>query len=295
MTSERTRDFIDEISTGLIRRAARRAPDSLTARLEEEWLADLGAQRGPIARLRFAAGCWWAMGIIVREHAVAAVAASAAAVGRDGIVGVARTSGQYLNTRTTSFLLVTALHLAVLYGLMMARGPHKPPPPVPFTADFIDPVTPASHIAVTVAPTLDFRVRVPPPTQIPVIATDSSDAVEGRVDEAQPSIEPPLPPQPAVHRVTGGPGIGFPSPDEFYPDASIRMSEKGVTTVQVCVDDRGRLTGEPGLVASTGSSRLDAAALRLAKAGSGHYRPTTEEGKPISGCYSFLIRFQLKN
>jgi hypothetical protein len=46
---------------------------------------------------------------------------------------------------------------------------------------------------------------------------------------------------------------------------------------------------------TSGSGRLDTAAIRLAKAGSGHYRPSTDDGRPVSSCYPFKIRFQLKN
>lgn len=293
MTSERTRDLVDEISTRLIRRAAGRAPDSLAARLEEEWLADLGAQRGSVARLRFAAGCWWAMGIIVREHPIGTVAATATA--SNGIVGYPQTSSQFFNTRTMSLVLVAALHLAVLYGLMMARAPAGPAKTELFTAKVITSPALPNHVAVSVAQLWDMRLKVPQPTEIPLAPADPADGIEGQVTEARQIVEvPPTPPAP-VHRVTGGPGIGFPSTDEFYPDSAIRMGEKGAATVQVCVDGKGWLTGEPALVASTGSSRLDAGALRLAKAGSGHYRATTEEGRPVSSCYSFLVRFQLKN
>jgi TonB family protein len=118
--------------------------------------------------------------------------------------------------------------------------------------------------------------------------------IKGTVDEP---VQPKLPPPSAnvVNRVQGGPGIGFPSTDDFYPDASIRLEEKGLVTVQVCVDGRGRLTSEPTIVQSTGSSRLEEGALRLAKAGSGHYRATTEDGRPVDSCYPFRIRFDLRN
>jgi hypothetical protein len=41
--------------------------------------------------------------------------------------------------------------------------------------------------------------------------------------------------------------------------------------------------------------RLDEGALKLAKAGSGHYRTTTENGRPVSFCYPLNVRFQLRN
>jgi TonB family protein len=106
-------------------------------------------------------------------------------------------------------------------------------------------------------------------------------------------MPPSMPP--TVNRVQGGPGIGFPSTDDFYPDASIRMAEKGAAIVKACVDGNGRLTSEPTIIESTGKSRLDEAALRLAKAGSGHYRATTENGRPVNSCYPFRIRFELRN
>jgi TonB family protein len=73
------------------------------------------------------------------------------------------------------------------------------------------------------------------------------------------------------------------------------MEEQGIATVRVCVDVNGRLTSDPTTLQSTGSSRLDEGALKLARAGSGHYRATTEDGRPVNSCYPFRIRFQLKN
>jgi TonB family protein len=73
------------------------------------------------------------------------------------------------------------------------------------------------------------------------------------------------------------------------------MEEQGAATVQVCVDARGRLTADPTVLQGTGSTRLDEGALKLARAGSGHYRASTADGQPVNSCYPFRIRFQLKN
>ena len=64
--------------------------------------------------------------------------------------------------------------------------------------------------------------------------------------------------------------------------------------MRVCVDGDGRLASDPLMAQSSGITRLDEAALKLAKAGSGHYRSTTEDGRPVSYCYPFRIRFELK-
>jgi TonB family protein len=97
-----------------------------------------------------------------------------------------------------------------------------------------------------------------------------------------------------VIRVQGGPGSGFPNTDDYYPSIAKRLEEQGVTTVGVCVGADGRLTSVPTIAQTSGSSRLDDGALLLAKAGSGHYRAATEDGRPVNSCYSFRVRFALR-
>jgi periplasmic protein TonB len=99
----------------------------------------------------------------------------------------------------------------------------------------------------------------------------------------------------AVTRVTGGPGSGFPNTRDFYPAAAIRAEEAGVAAVRVCVDRNGRLTSDPVIVESSGYQRLDGGALALARAGSGHYRSTMENGTSVTDCYPFRIRFELQS
>jgi len=48
-------------------------------------------------------------------------------------------------------------------------------------------------------------------------------------------------------------------------------------------------------VKSSGSAGLDQGALRLAKAGSGRYRASLEDGRPVSSCYSFQVTFNLRD
>ena len=76
MTSEREWDWIDGFSRTLVHRAARRAPEALSERLEEEWLADMSERPGGFSRLRLAVGCYWATYAIAREHGVAALPAT---------------------------------------------------------------------------------------------------------------------------------------------------------------------------------------------------------------------------
>lgn len=89
-------------------------------------------------------------------------------------------------------------------------------------------------------------------------------------------------------------GVGFPNADDFYPAIAKAINEQGSARINVCVDAQGRLTAEPTIVAGTNSRHLDAGALQLARAGSGHYRPTLEDGRPVDSCYSFRVRFRCR-
>jgi hypothetical protein len=73
------------------------------------------------------------------------------------------------------------------------------------------------------------------------------------------------------------------------------LDEQGIGTVKVCMDAHGRLMSDPTILQGTGIPRLDEGALKLARAGSGHYRATTENGQPVDSCYAFRVRFQLRN
>ena len=94
--------------------------------------------------------------------------------------------------------------------------------------------------------------------------------------------------------MSGGVGKGFPNTDDFYPPSAIRLAQEGTVAVQVCVDERGRLVSEPTLAHSSNIASIDAAALRLARAGSGHYQPATDNGRPVNSCFAFSVRFHLK-
>ena len=275
----------------LIEHAACKAPPALSARLAEEWLADLPARRGAIARLRFAVGCCWASRVIAHElGAVLGATATSTAI-RTGALYTS-TGPSFDSRRSAVSFLIVSLHVLVIYGLAagMARTVLESTP---------------DRLQVSL-PKAPARERTAPPVN-PQLAP-----VDVQVAEQHWALEAPLEPvavaeegartrefaaaslPPPVKRVLGGPGAGFPNTADYYPDASRRLGEKGSTLVQVCVDGSGRLTANPTLAQSSGSARLDTSALRLARAGSGHYRATTEDGKPVSACYPLRVRFELK-
>lgn len=136
-------------------------------------------------------------------------------------------------------------------------------------------------------------VEVPPPDvtiDMPV-ETQNTTAITNVTTK---HVEAPPPPARATSRTAPGPGKGFPNTEDYYPNASRRLEEQGIVVLNVCVDQSGKLTQEPTVEKSSGSPRLDEGGLKLAKAGSGHYKPGTEDGKPVSGCGKFGIRFQLR-
>jgi periplasmic protein TonB len=281
--------WVERVVLSLVERAARKAPVSLAARLEEEWLADLEGRQGAIARLRFAMGCCRATRVIALELG-APVRATAAAAGKSATL-FGEPGASILSRRTTVFVLIGILHALVILGLAsgMTRAVFQSAPPrIQVTLASNVPSRPAPLPPST--PTLVQFHPVAPLT--PWTAESLAGAITVPTVEGPPAVAPATPRQ--VVRVTGGPGRGFPNTADYYPAPSIRLAEKGVATVRVCVDGAGRLTADPVIAQSSGSARLDAGALRLAKAGSGHYQPSTEDGRPVSSCYPFGIRFELR-
>jgi len=284
----------------LIRRAAHRVPSALSSRLEEEWLADLETRSTTLSRLRFAVGCCWASLVIENEYPRSRVAAASAVAPAGGFFTLVDRNFSYFSLRSATLFLIAGLHAALFFGLInsLSHTQAAVTPPnlqnqevAPLPPEKVLPSPPGPELkywtiyvpktAVDLPPKLDFE---------PDVIVDVSDKPP-EVIARPPGLETPTH---VVQQLVGGPGAGFPETADFYPSPSIRLGEEGLTTVHVCVDRKGRLTSEPTALKGSGSARLDDAALRLARAGSGHYRATTEDGQPVNSCYPFGVRFQLK-
>jgi TonB family protein len=285
--------WFDGVARNLIRHAAGKAPPGLAERLGEEWLADLGARPGGWSQLRFALGCCWATTVIANELGAPVGAAAAAAVDKTTMVQHAA-SMPWFSRRGTVFVVIVGLHVLVVGVLATAiEAPNvfKVSPP---RTDVSFLPKPAAPLPPTPAdPTLVKFWPDPPPPEGPTIPAeqavtpDQIAGLQGAHSAGSASSKP-------VNRVPGGPGAGFPNPDDFYPEGAIRLREKGLAMVNVCVDGSGQLITKPTIDQSSGSARLDGAALKLARAGSGHYRPTTEDGRAVSACYPLRVRFQFR-
>jgi TonB family protein len=284
------------IARNLIWLAARKAPPAWAERLAEEWLADLTARSGAFSQLRFALGCCWATTVIAHEFGAPVRPVAAAVAGSRTTVLDPADPGPSFSRRTTVILLIVGLHVLVICVLATGIGSpkvFKANPPRIEVSFLPKPAPPVPQIPVH--PTLSqLKVHHPTPPE-PTMPTEQTVTTQEEVTEAPP-VQPADPPMPKpVNRVLGGPGVGFPNTDDFYPEASRRLGEKGIATVNVCVDGSGRVIGKPTIDQSSGSARLDEGALRLANAGSGHYRATTDDGHPVSACYPFRVRFQLRD
>jgi protein TonB len=134
-------------------------------------------------------------------------------------------------------------------------------------------------------------VELPPP-DVTINMPVESDTTAIRVTNTPVLKAPPV--AAPSRRTALGVGKGFPSSDEYYPDASRRLEEQGTVVVHVCVGPDGKLTEEPSIAKSSGSTRLDNAGLKLTKAGSGKFVAATEDGKGITACSSLPIKFVLR-
>jgi TonB family protein len=227
---------------------------------------------------------------------VAAAAGGCSASGERLLVGYGGFSLSGFSRRTTAIIVIVGVHLGIFY-LYLTGFPQSIVLNTsnPFTGGIINTKhtleRPIPLRPQTIAPTTLDNVPLPEP-QFRFLAAPTAITV---TPSAQPVAPVRPPPFKGVDRVTGGPGAGFPDTEDYYPPGARRLGETGTSVVSVCVDPRGRLTAAPALVTSSGVGEIDQGALRLAKAGSGHYRPTTEDGRPVSACYAFRVRFQLED
>jgi hypothetical protein len=109
-----------------------------------------------------------------------------------------------------------------------------------------------------------------------------------------------------------GPPLRFSGSDPSVPDGKVvansvsdrceapasvasgaqHVSPSGRSVLCVCVDEKGALTQNPVVAESSGDSRVDSGAVKLARLDSGRYQPPTVDGKPQKGCFQFAINFR---
>jgi hypothetical protein len=113
-----TQSALDGASHWLIHHAARRAPESLSSRLEEEWFADSEFRASALSRLRFAVGCCWATMVIVSDYPRSRVPAVSPVATARGSITLADRNFGYFSLPSATLFLIVGIHAALFCGVI---------------------------------------------------------------------------------------------------------------------------------------------------------------------------------
>ncbi len=135
-----------------------------------------------------------------------------------------------------------------------------------------------------------------PPPEVTVQVQVSTTAIQTVTSERPPAVVPPVmapPPPVAAPPVRAGfdPKRPVRSNADYYPAASIRAEEEGVTTVDVYVAVDGRVT-DARVKTSSGFDRLDEATLKYVK--TWRMKPATRGGVPEGSWVTIPVRWKLE-
>jgi len=198
---------------------------------------------------------------------------------------------QNQSRRMAIFGFIVGLHVLIGYALVsgLARKVVEVVAP-PLVTDIIEEIKPEDKPPPPPPPQIERPpVQVPPPdVTIDIPIESNTTAISNVTDKA-------VPPAPPPRVAVGTPAkIGrMPSSEDYYPAASKRAEEQGSVTVKVCVDNKGKIIGNPTVVTSSGFARLDEGAVKLARAG--RYQAGTSGGEALpESCVSFRVKFEIK-
>jgi hypothetical protein len=108
---------LDGMTHWLIRHAAGLAPDCLSSRLEEEWLADSESRSSTLSRLRFAVGCYWATMVITHDYPRDRVPAASAVAAAGGFGTLTDRNFGYVSLRSGTLFLIVGIYAALFCGV----------------------------------------------------------------------------------------------------------------------------------------------------------------------------------
>jgi len=205
-----------------------------------------------------------------------------------------------LTGRQMVLLLVIGLHALAIGFLMSMRIPLdvKSPPGL----QWIDPVVPEKPVEPppeVLPPELvpsDALVVLPPVLPGPVIGKEVLPTAPVDTGITLPAAAEPIAGTPGTNAeipATELQSRAVRSPDDYYPATSIQLQEEGLAVVNVCVGPTGRPEGTPTVRRSSGSRRLDAAAVKWASEALA-FTPATRNGAAVSACREYRVRFTLR-
>ncbi len=196
----------------------------------------------------------------------------------------------FFSRRAIVFFVIVGLH--VFLAWMLASGLARRVVEViapPIQTDILDEIEKRDEPPPPPPPEFERPpVEIPPPDVSIDIPVESTTAITDVTTKPQPKSAPP----PAPRNAVKAKALKFPSTEDYYPAASIRLEEQGNVTIKTCVAPTGKLADTPSVVTSSGSPRLDEAAIKLAKAG--RFQAGSVDGAPVTDCFNTRIRFELK-
>lgn len=130
----------------------------------------------------------------------------------------------------------------------------------------------------------------PPPEGPTIVETDTGTALTPPPAVATAPAAPPVQTHVQPVRLVGKNQL--PNTEDYYPPQARRDGIEGATSIQVCVDEQGKRTGDPTILQSSGSALLDKGALDVGR--HGRYARATRGGTFVPFCHGFKIIFKMK-
>ncbi len=134
-------------------------------------------------------------------------------------------------------------------------------------------------------------VEVPPPDVVINVPVENTTTAITNTTNKHVEAPPPAP-KPVVRTNAELDLKHSPSTQDYYPPTSTRMGETGTAIIRLCAAADGSVAGVPTITKSSGSSRLDEAAVRWGQ----HVRmkAATLDGKAVEGCVPLAVKFVLQ-
>ncbi|HWV16718.1 MAG TPA: energy transducer TonB [Cellvibrio sp.] len=196
-------------------------------------------------------------------------------------------STQYNNQqKSLGIFIVCALHIILIWALANGLTIEIPKIPIPLhpTKVIEQPITPIP-LPIPVEPSLRSTVNNIESIASPLTPIDI--VVEPAASISSPIIEP----QPKTSSITR-PKLQKATKPE-YPTAATRLGEEGETGLNLLIGADGRVA-EVKLVSSSGSARLDEAAIKHAQR-NWRFSPCTEGDKPVTCWFQTKLIWRIEH
>jgi protein TonB len=199
----------------------------------------------------------------------------------------------FFSGRAIFFIAIVLVHIALIYlfesGLATRIIKHVDPP---LETNIVQDVKQRDAPPPPPPPKMERPpVEVPPPDVVINLPSEPTTTAITNTTTQHVDTPPPAPKAADVRTRAALDVKHSPPTDDYYPPTSRRMNETGSVTIDVCLDDGGKMAGDPKVAKTSGSSRLDEAAVRWGA--HARFIQGTLNGKPVAGCTAFLVTFKL--